>query len=138
MLYELQCPVVSFLQSDVISCREMCNRIEDGETMLKWWKDEDDKTMLECKDKDGMTPLLTATASGSVGAVNSFIVKPGDDQPDGDDEQFEANVSAADSRECNVIHLAVENGDVNVLKVRWAMFVIVYICKFAHANYAVQ
>ena len=59
-LYEMQYPVVSFLQSDVISCREMCNHIKDGEVMWKWWKDEDNQTMLECKDKDGMTPLLTA------------------------------------------------------------------------------
>ena len=117
----------------------MCNHIKNKEEMWKWWKDEDDKTMLECKDKDGMTPLLTATASGSVGAVNSFIGRPDDDdEPDCIDEQFYADVSATDSRECNAIHLAVENGDVNVLKVRLATFVIVRICKCVHANYAVQ
>ncbi|XP_065898915.1 transient receptor potential cation channel subfamily A member 1 homolog isoform X2 [Dysidea avara] len=111
---------------------EMCkDKDKNKTTMLKWWKDEDDKTMLECKDKDGMTPLLTATVFGSIGAVNLFIVKPGDDEPvgkpsdgeqddepgdDANDDKYNANVSATDNRECNVIHLAVENGDVNVLK----------------------
>ena len=79
---------------------------------------------LEHEDKDKRTPLLTATASGSVEAMHLFATGYGmedDDQHDyrmEDDDQYEAIISAVDSKECNVIHLAVETGDVNVLKVK--------------------
>ena len=76
---------------------------------------------LECEDKDRKTPLLTATAFGSVGAMDVFVLK--DDQIDAgfddDDKKYNALVLATDNCESNIIHLAVETGDVNVVKVRW-------------------
>ena len=80
---------------------------------------------LEHRDKDHRTPLLTATASGSIEAMCSLV--EGSDQTDGDsgnDGKYDATKSATDNRKCNVIHLAVETGDVNVLKVREIMFLI--------------
>jgi len=94
---------------------------------------------LECKDMGHKTPLLTATAFGSVGAMDVFVVK--DDQIDAglddDDKKYDALVSATDNRESNIIHLAVETGDVNVVKVRWTLFVflklpIVILVVFNH------
>lgn len=107
----------------------MFNRKKDKETMLEWWKDEDDKTILECEDKDGRTPLLIATASGSVSAMNIFVGKPCDNETDAGDEKYNAVVSATDNRDSNVVHIAVETGDVNVLKVRW-MIIVICICRF--------
>ena len=69
---------------------------------------------LEFKDKDGKTPLLTATAFGSVEAMD-LLVPAGTDVPDG--VRYSAVDSATDGCNNNVIHLAVETGDVSVLKV---------------------
>jgi len=76
------------------------------------------QTHLEHKDKHKKTPLLTATASGSVKAMRALVASDDQIDADYDDEQYEAFISATDNRERNVIHLAVETGDVNVLKVR--------------------
>jgi len=103
-----------------------------------------DPLHLECKDKDHKTPLLTATAFGSVRAMDVFVPKvlvPKDDQidfdenDDDDDEKYDALVSATDNRDSNIFHIAVETGDVNVLKVRWITFVI-GVDKLAYTMYS--
>lgn len=84
----------------------------------------------ECLDSSKRTPLLSAVSSGSIEAMGLFAVQ-NCDVPDsaigGADEvnspiMYGAVVTATDCHKNNIIHLAVETCNVDVLKVRETIY----------------
>jgi len=80
----------------------------------------------ECLDSKKRTPLLSAVSSGSIEAMSLFTVRNFDapDSAIGNTGEmnfpiiYEATVTATDCHKNNIIHLAVETCNVDVLKVR--------------------